>query len=596
MVCINNENFVYFILIELNYSKKGIEGVKGVLLVDNYYYINELFKLDKEFCLIKRKIDNLVEIKENLLAAYRYTLKKTLRYLKQCKEERESLPITFDVQKRIVVQRFSKSIAKSRLDSHSSLDFLISDYLNICEEMNIDYNKKLEKRKKFRHEILLKAYFVEYAELMTFDDKRDNEELIQQYIEVMEEYSDFKMQLEDDRDGLEALSPQRGKTDPKNAEKGKHEHKNHCCGHHRHKHGHKGHQKPVIDASKGPIEVYSKVIMRGFLALFKFTKEENQQDPTKSSSFRINYYVLCLKCIAQGKNRKECKYIGRCNNWIKATISQTTKYFNRMFLYNSSTKFRTGYHFSASEIQKMISLSHCMVYDISLKQVTAHIRNYFKLKQAQAFPALFRTNFNTIMCNFFEHFFRRINFKDRGIFLYKHSTDTTPSNLSSINQYNHYLRHMLNGSKQDSFKLSMSYFLMVETCMMFKRKKNRKISFRNAQEFHRILIEKSLEDMGRQEGGSNCWLRFKNYFPRRKGDGKLDTYSCYKLKNLEMIRDFISNSGNLFNSITTKLSEIKVLESFQSLTSTYVSKKSEFSFFPKTQFFESIYLLNFFDL
>jgi hypothetical protein len=105
---------------------------------------------------------------------------------------------------------------------------------------------------------------------------------------------------------------------------------------------------------------------------------------------------------------------------------------------------------------------------------------------------------------------------------------------------------------------------------MFRKKKNKKYYFKNTRDFHRILIEKSIENKDNTKS-MNCWLRFKNFFPRRKADKRAYSYSCYKQKKLGEIIDFISNSGAMFDSITDKISEIRVVEAFQSLCSTYVS-------------------------
>lgn len=230
------------------------------------------------------------------------------------------------------------------------------------------------------------------------------------------------------------------------------------------------------------------------------------------------------------------------------------------------------YVFSAEEINQMIKLCHCKVFDINLKKVILHLKTY--LETRDRLPGLFFNHFSVIIGNFFEYFFKRANFNQKPLYLYRNSLESNVENgICSLHQYNGFMKNLLVSSKKDSFVHSNNYFLVVEASFVLKKRNKRKIYFKNSQDFQMILIKTALEDW---KSIPSCWLRFKNYFPRRKGDKKMENYSCFRMKSIDEVTEFITNSGDMFERINEKLSEIRVKEAFESLCANYVIYQKKF--------------------
>ena len=174
-------------------------------------------------------------------------------------------------------------------------------------------------------------------------------------------------------------------------------------------------------------------------------------------------------------------------------------------------------------------MCHCMVYDINLKnvlrQMKRNIQNSLSTGKNQSDVSEVNRNnqFVDLMKSCMKTFFRRINFDDRSIYLYKIGGSGIIDNDSkaenddgfTYNNYNQYLKTLLAQFTKENENLTDNYFLMVEVSIQFKNKR-KKTYFRDSDEFVELLMQQAIEEDPKVD--LNCWLKFKNYFPRRKGE------------------------------------------------------------------------------
>lgn len=261
-------------------------------------------------------------------------------------------------------------------------------------------------------------------------------------------------------------------------------------------------------------------------------------------------------------------------------ISQLMKYFDRCYLMYTAQNLRNEYKFSGPEIAEICDMCHCMVYDINMKNVLKQIKRKAhdilnSQKTGAPKPVNSEAQFIELMKTCLQSFFVRINFDERPIYLYRVGNNEQENNqLQNFRGigtlHNQYLKSILSNSGVDSGNISDNYFLIVEVSIAFKKKKKKKIFFKDADEFIRILAEQAQKDLN-CEKDTNCWLRFKNYFPRRKGEKNMNQYSTFGKGTLKQVGEFIENSQKMYETIVERISEIKVVDGMQSLASTYVN-------------------------
>lgn len=71
--------------------------IRGVLLIDNPFIIDDVFKADKEYSLIKKSFDAVISVSQNHLQLYRFTLVKTIRHLKALNAKKKNPPVSFAI-------------------------------------------------------------------------------------------------------------------------------------------------------------------------------------------------------------------------------------------------------------------------------------------------------------------------------------------------------------------------------------------------------------------------------------------------------------------------------------------------------------------
>lgn len=71
---IDGKDYLYYILIEFNYVDSVLNQIRGVLLIDNPFLIDEVFKRDKEYSFIKKNVDEVISVHYNHIQLYKFTL------------------------------------------------------------------------------------------------------------------------------------------------------------------------------------------------------------------------------------------------------------------------------------------------------------------------------------------------------------------------------------------------------------------------------------------------------------------------------------------------------------------------------------------
>lgn len=171
-VIINGSKYVYYILIEFNFVDSVLHLIRGVLLIDNPFIIDEVFKVDKEYSLIKKNVNAVISVSQNHIQLYRFTLVKTIRYLKTLNSKGLNPPVSFAVQRRILLERkkgassnpfyYKNSTPRSSILGTKIADIetreLIEFYEKIADEWGWRNIKKLEKRKIWDYSTIKDCY------------------------------------------------------------------------------------------------------------------------------------------------------------------------------------------------------------------------------------------------------------------------------------------------------------------------------------------------------------------------------------------------------------------------------------------------------
>lgn len=96
-VAINGEEYIYYILLEFNFLGDILALIRGVLLIDNPFIIDDVFKTDREYSSIKRQFDEIIGVHQNHIQLYRFTIQNTIKYLRQLGDKDLKVPISFAV-------------------------------------------------------------------------------------------------------------------------------------------------------------------------------------------------------------------------------------------------------------------------------------------------------------------------------------------------------------------------------------------------------------------------------------------------------------------------------------------------------------------
>lgn len=143
-----------------------------------------------------------------------------------------------------------------------------------------------------------------------------------------------------------------------------------------------------------------------------------------------------------------------------------------------------------------------MVYDINMKNVIKHLSRKAMSKINDEVPGRLNEEelqwkrFALLMKSCFNSFFVRINFKERPIYLYRYGDKTVEDiagkslrNLGTF--HNQYLKKLIFHSGVDSGVVDQNYFLIVEVSLAFKKKKRKKVFFKDSEEFIQILMDQA---------------------------------------------------------------------------------------------------------